>query len=564
MWIKRFFIFFPGARRTIRRDRFSVSAVCRGPDGSRCPKRPVAADARNSEKPFPWQTPHRPSVLNPVAGVKEHAIDKPPIRTAQIMENLAHSCALSAFVLALAGNASAQTNWTGASGSDLDWNNPANWSWGGDPLFPVVPPDATVKANVWNSPGPVISSATTPVKQLDLGATGGSVLEITSGNLTVNEWLIVGYGASATGTLKINGGAVSQPGSGQDLTIGREGTGHVVMTAGSLSVVDELRMGWETATGIGHFTMSGAGTTATFNDAYVGRFGKGYLTVNDGTLTFRSGSSFHLRLADEPGSEGHLTINGGVVQLEDRVLVGTGGLGSLTVAGGTLRNFDDLHVGDTSAGSMTMSSGSVSGFDALVIGNANSSVGDMTMNGATAAIVSNGLLMIGNLAGSSGTLMMEAGSITVGNIAYVGFNGAGLLEMTGGTITLPADKPLVIGRNNGSSGEVLLKGGTITAGTLEFTAAGQVSLLSHMDITGGTLVLSGDKVGLVNGYIGAGYLTTAYGGTELLNVVYDANTGFTSVTAIPESSTLAVYSLLGLISISRRRRSYRPPSTDCI
>lgn len=469
---------------------------------------------------------------------------------------MGNSFALSAFLLALAGNASAQTTWTGASGTDLDWNNPLNWSWGGDPLVPVVPPDATVKANVWSSPGPLISSSTAPVNQLDLGVTGGTVLEITSGNLTVNDWVIIGYGANTSGTLNINGGAVSQPVSGRDLTIGRAGTGHVVMTAGSLSVADELRMGYDTTTtGIGHFTMSGADTTATFNDAYVGQNGKGYITVNGGTLTFRNGSNYHLRLGGNLGSEGHLTINGGVVQLEDRVLVGTGsGLGSLTMAGGALRNFDDLHIGDTSAGSMTMSGGSVSGFDALVIGNANSSVGDMTMNGATASIVSNGLLMIGNAAGSSGTLAMEAGSITVGSLAYVGFNGAGLLEMTGGTITIPADKPLVIGRNTGSSGEVLLKGGTITAGALEFTAADQVALLSHMDITGGTLILSGDREELVKGYIGDGYITTAYGGTELLNVSYDSNTGFTSVTAIPESSTLAACCLLGLLSISRRRR----------
>lgn len=477
-----------------------------------------------------------------------------------IMKKTASPLSLPVFVLAMAGYASAQTNWTGASGTDLDWNNPANWAWTGDPLVtPVVPPDATVKANVWASPGPVISSSTAPVKQLDLGAAGGTTLDVEGGgDLTVNDWFIIAYGAGSSGTLNINGGTVSQPFLGKDLTIGRQGTGNVVMTAGSLSAADELQMGWD-ASGVGHFTLSGAGTTATFNDAYVGRFGKGYLTVNDGTLTFRSGSSYHLRLGDEPGSEGYLTINGGVVQLEDRVLVGTGGLGSLTMggAGGTLRNFDDLTIGDTSNGSMTMSSGVVEAFDRLTIGAASTSVGNMTINGATASIVSNGLLMIGDAAGSNGTLVMEEGSITVGDLAYVGFNGNGLLDMTGGTLTIPANKPLVIGRNNGSSGEVLLKGGTLTAGALEFTAADQVALLSHMDITDGTLVLSGDWRTQIDGFIANGYLTTAYGNNDLIVAAFDPDASLTTITAIPEASTLAIaaFGILGLVGIGRRRQS---------
>jgi len=81
-------------------------------------------------------------------------------------------------------------------------------------------------------------------------------------------------------------------------------------------------------------------------------------------------------------------------------------------------------------------------------------------------------------------------------------------------------------------------------------------LYSHMDITGGTLILSGDRVDRINGFIGDGYITTEYGSTDLLNVSYDSNTGFTSVIAIPEASTLALgaLGLLGLMGIRRRNR----------
>jgi hypothetical protein len=208
--------------------------------------------------------------------------------------------------------------------------------------------------------------------------------------------------------------------------------------------------------------------------------------------------------------------------------------GSLTIP-------DDLIFGSTTTGDgkMTMSGGVVQANDLRV---GNTGKGELTMNGAVGgAIGCSGLLMVGDVAGSDGKLYMESGSITAGGIGYVGFNGAGFLDMTGGSITLPADKPLVIGRNNGSSGEVLLKGGTITAGSLEFTNGVQVALLSHMDITDGTLVLSGDRVGMVNGSIDAGRLTTAYGGGCLLNVVYDSGTNLTTVTAGPASTGFEVW-----------------------
>ena len=70
--------------------------------------------------------------------------------------------------------------------------------------------------------------------------------------------------------------------------------------------------------------------------------------------------------------------------------------------------------------------------------------------------------MVGEVAGADGTLVMNGGSLTVGTLAYIGFNGTGMLEMNGGTIDVP-NGPLVIGRNTGSSGEVLLAGGTITS-----------------------------------------------------------------------------------------------------
>jgi T5SS/PEP-CTERM-associated repeat protein len=397
------------------------------------------------------------------------------------MKSMANSLSLSAFVLALAGNAAANQTWTG-TGPDSEWNNPANWL--GSPTgTPNAVPSITEKANIWNAPGPVISSPTATILQLDIGSSSGTSLDIgAGGTLTVNDWFIIGYGAGQTGTFNVNGGTTSLPVSGKDIAIGLNGTGNVAMTSGSITIADDLLFGTG-ATGVGNMSMSA-----------------GSVSVNDDVM-----------IGNVAGSKGYFTMSGGM-----------------------LTNFDDLFIGDSGTGEMTMT------------GTVGATITSKTGTGHD--------LIVGRNAGSNGKLYINSGSITINGIGYIGQTGTGLLDMTGGTLTVAAG-PLVIGRNAGSSGEVLLQGGTITitTGGLEFNNLG-ASLLSHLDITGGTLVLGGDRVGLVNGHIGNGYITTAYGGTELLNVAYDSITGFTTVTAIPESSTLAAFGLLGLISISRRRR----------
>jgi T5SS/PEP-CTERM-associated repeat protein len=323
------------------------------------------------------------------------------------------------------------------------------------------------------------------------------------------------------------------------------------LTDGTLTIANDLNIGSQhtnngtvppTVTpGTGFFTMDGATSTVTNSGFSIGRDGTGTLTINDGSLTCNNDNAW---VGYSTGSTGTFNINGGTTNVTGGgrdLTIGRNGTGNLIMTDGTLTIADDLIFGSTAAGDGTMTmSGGVVQLNDLKIG--NNGKGELTMNGPVGgSIVGSGLLMVGEVAGSDGKLHMESGSITAGGIAYVGFNGTGLLDMTGGSITIPADKPLVIGRNNDSSGEVLLKGGTITAGALEFTNGTQVAVLSHMDITDGTLVLSGNRVDQVNGFIDAGYLTTAYGGGCLLNVVYDSGTDLTTVTAGAASDAFEVW-----------------------
>jgi T5SS/PEP-CTERM-associated repeat protein len=402
-------------------------------------------------------------------------------------------------------------------------------------------------------------SAIADTKELDVGTTLDIV---TGGDLLAFSWFIIAYNAVDTATVTINGGKAGTSGAGMDMTVGFRGEGFLNMTDGTITTADDLYIGREPG-GVGHFTLDGALSAVSVDDLYLGESGAGDLTINGGSFGLRD-DGFVGNLA---GGSGVLTVSGGTLAVFDDLFLGaiSGGSGELTVSGAASAvGADDLHVGEDGDGLLTFSAGSMTLKDDLLIGSNATGDGEMimsggalqlnelriatrgkavlTMNGAVGgAIAGTGLMLIGEVAGSVGKLYMESGSITVGNLAYVGLNGSGLLDMTGGEINIPADKPLVIGRNDGSSGEVLLKGGTITAGALEFTNGVQVAVLSRMDITDGTLILSGNRVGQVNGFIDAGYLTTAYGGGCLLNVAYDPGSDRTTVTAGPASNGFEVW-----------------------
>ena len=152
------------------------------------------------------------------------------------------------------------------------------------------------------------------------------------------------------------------------------------------------------------------------------------------------------------------------------------------------------------------------------------------------------------------TLTMTGGSLDTANIYYLG--GGGTLDMQGGTIVSGqmslvveenySTRPTVLNMSGGmiqitgllevahdydSSGSSIvatinLSGGEILAGNLVMNANGLI------DISGsGKLIISGDVVSALNGYVSNGWIT-AYGGTGTVVVDYGVTTpGKTTVTA---------------------------------
>jgi len=145
----------------------------------------------------------------------------------------------------------------------------------------------------------------------------------------------------------------------------------------------------------------------------------------------------------------------------------------------------------------------------------------LTVDGGSLTIAQDILL---GKKGGSGTLNMISGVINCVRDLEVGGGNPGIINMTGGTITVGDD--FMIPEVAGSIADVNLDDGTITVDDdLNMSAGGT------MNITGGTLIIAGDVVSTVQGYIDNGWIT-AYDGSGRLNLDYDTtNPGRTTLTA---------------------------------
>ena len=222
----------------------------------------------------------------------------------------------------------------------------------------------------------------------------------------------------------------------------------------------------------------------------------------------------------------HLQINGGgSIAIIDRLIIGNGagGVGSCTLEDG--------------GGLMIRSDHS------LMVGQSGGS-GTFNMNGGT---MSSQMLWLGRQSDCSGVVNFSGGITPNVRTVYVGDAGDGTLNMNGGTLTsIVGDGQFIIANVAGSTGHVNLNAGTIL--TDSFTmGAGTAS----MDVTGGMLVVEGDVTATIQGYITAGLITTS--GPSALTLDYDTiNNGKTTLFALPPwaGKAIAVFPLDGDIGVN--------------
>jgi len=152
--------------------------------------------------------------------------------------------------------------------------------------------------------------------------------------------------------------------------------------------------------------------------------------------------------------------------------------------------------------------------------------GALTVDGGT--LTTSSWFQVGCNEGWDGIVNMISGTITIGGGSDMGETGSATLNMIGGTITLAGN--FRIGNKATATSHVNLYGGIITAGKFEMRK--DEGCVGTMDVRAGTLIINGDELSLVQGYIDNGWIT-AYEGNGTLNLDYDVtNAGRTTLGAL--------------------------------
>ncbi len=218
--------------------------------------------------------------------------------------------------------------------------------------------------------------------------------------------------------------------------------------------------------------------------------------IIDATVT---ADALNVQIADASGSTGRVTMTGGSLNVHQ---TGGGGPG--------------LWVGNRGTGYFDMSAGTIVAEHVYLPRNVPGQ-GYMTMSDGS--ITTGQSFTLGLHGGEYGELNMSGGTINVGTMFRCPDNGQAVLNMSGGTINVSGTFFIIRRGNSGgvTYGHVQLDGGTITVDDFEMDAQ-NIGRPATMDITGGTLIINGDKTAKINTYIANGWITAFGAGGGGVNV----------------------------------------------
>lgn len=187
-----------------------------------------------------------------------------------------------------------------------------------------------------------------------------------------------------------------------------------------------------------------------------------------------------------------------------------------------------LVMGDGGPGAMTLASGGSLTTGVIWTGIGYDNAASMTLQTGSSAIFGDHL-WVGFLAGAVGTLTLDGGNATVNNMFGLGWSGGtGFAEINAGTLRL-----------------------------MNWSDTGSIQGASILDIAGGQVVITGDRVSSVDAFIAAGKIT-GYGGAGTVERVFDSGANTTTlIAAVPEPATLGLLclGLLGAVAVRSRRRA---------
>ena len=287
----------------------------------------------------------------------------------------------------------------------------------------------------------VVSNGTFAAASMIVATGPGSVgtLTVAGGAATLSGGLVVGDGLSATGIVSITGGQLAV--TNQNAVVGSYGFGQLTMSNGVL-----LAQAWNVgnSTGsVGLLTIAG-GITAVASNVIAGVFSNatGVIQIAGGNLTVTNQSGTGRLVVGHQGN-GYLFQNGGVVTL-DRLAISTGGSNFF------YDGFPDWTNAITTAGvgQLILSNGLLSARTAEV-GSGIKSQGTLTVAGGLISFTSNAV--VGVMSNAVGVIQVANGNLFVTNQTgtaqlIVGQQGQGNFTQSGGASTV--DQLFVINGTN--------------------------------------------------------------------------------------------------------------------
>ncbi len=436
-------------------------------------------------------------------------------------------------------------NWTNGAGNRA-WNDPANWNAG--------VPGSTDAASVGSAavPGPLVAAGTNAAADsLVVGDLPGTShrLDVTGGALATTKWLLLGHGSGTNGTLTVSTGTVA---TGSDLFVGLRGAGCLELTAGSIEVAGLLAVA-ATPGASGVVSLAGGTLAAGALDISAG----GLLDLAGGTLILAGdaiaqvdacvgtgriialGGAGVVTAAYNTPFPGKTTVTGSLPPLATTHW-NAAGPGSWSVdanwTGGAAPLDAAQHLkvvfNVVGAGPCTLATAATAGH--LVMGD-NTPATDTRLTLTAGADLTAGLDAFGRTQWTaigynrSAAMSVEAGAVLrCRNHLWVGYlpPAVGKLDIAGGTTDVAGQFGL--GWESGTGHVTLRHNGTLDLDRIDATRS--INGASSIDIQSGTIVIGGDRTAAINGYVGAGKITS-YGGAGTVIATYDAGPDLTTVTS---------------------------------
>jgi T5SS/PEP-CTERM-associated repeat protein len=335
-----------------------------------------------------------------------------------------------------------------------------------------------------------------------VGVGGAATVGTSDGNGNV----ALSIGRSGTGSVVVSGGSLTASGYVYD---GRAGTGHIVVNSGgSFTVNDAPVNGGGLLIGRGSGGNPAPNGIGGFGDATVS--GGGVLTSNDGI--FVGGR----------GVDGRLTVTGGTVNANanESGAAGTNNIG--LVVGSSIVSSGTTYVGtgevDIGAGGVVNSGGANQTATALTsIGGSGTGIVTVSGTGALLDAGLNGLSIAANAGGTGSLTVSQGGSVATGSTnsnlltaLSVGRGGVGSVLLTDAGTALTSAGGLYVGR--AGTGQLTVENGaslamTDAAGYLQVGDGGGLTTW-YAGGTGSALVASGGSIS------SAANITVGGGGTD--------------------------------------------------